>query len=404
MPPASDSELSPADLDRLIDVVNEISFPADPPVVAQRAAKAIKDIVGADIVGIATLEGARSIEMLGTAGDATDWFTDLSFTFDRGVGFTGFIMETGSPLVFNVLEDTNGLASFDRTSGAVTDSVLGPPYADHFRQRLSPERLTEYAGVPIELGDRILGVVYVGRRSGPMSAHGRALLVRFARMIAPVLLAARDARREAVLCVERDRQRIACELHDTVGQILFGIQATVGDIRKRHGSDGSLAAELDLVGREARNASAHLRAALRDLAPVRPEADLDYEARVVASMFTSRTGVPAEVVVNGAAPTPEQEVFDALVATIREGLHNVEKHAAATTAVVVIDGEPGRLSVIVQDDGAGVAPDFAIAPPGEAGHGFGLHALSTRLRRLGGQLTVSRNEDHGTTLKVTVGQ
>jgi len=123
------------------------------------------------------------------------------------------------------------------------------------------------------------------------------------------------------------------------------------------------------------------------------------EARVLASMFTKRTGVPAEVVVSGTSRKLKPDEFSTLVAVVREGLHNVEKHAAASTVVVMVHFADRDVTVVVQDEGKGVPEAFDVRALGRQN---GLSSLQRRLERVGGSLEIAAAEDMGTRLRVVV--
>jgi signal transduction histidine kinase len=87
---------------------------------------------------------------------------------------------------------------------------------------------------------------------------------------------------------------------------------------------------------------------------------------------------------------------NALAAAAREALLNVEKHARAESVMVSVFPSGGGATVAVYDDGVG--------PPeaGDAQPGLGLTAAAERLGRVGGRLTVGRNDDGGMTVRAWV--
>lgn len=79
-----------------------------------------------------------------------------------------------------------------------------------------------------------------------------------------------------------------------------------------------------------------------------------------------------------------------LLATVREALSNVAKHAKATAATVELLVDGGDLTLTVTDDGIGIADDRA--------RNSGLANLGKRARRWGGSLTVEPGGGGGTRL------
>lgn len=397
--------LSRADFENMIGAVSRLSGLLDSSVIATKAAQEARRLADVDLVGIAVVEGRNSIVMMGTAGGTSEWFSRLRMDVDIGVGFAGTILATRLPLIFNPQHPDRGIFAYDAADGAVGDPVLGPVYATHLKQRISPEGLSEYIGVPIELNGQILGLLYAGnRKETPSPDRNRAILARFAGMIAPALSSARSAREAAVAELNRERERIALSLHDTIGQILFGIGAGAkrGQAFLSHDDIGKAAGELTFVELEASRAAAHLREILRNLGERPAEQALDNEVRILAGMFSNRTGIPADVIVSGPPRCASPEVFTVLVAMTREGLHNVEKHAGASAVIVSLHYGSDRITLSVQDDGRGVGRNFQIGPDSGDGSRLGLSSLRRRVERIGGEFVLHGRSDGGCTLRGTV--
>jgi signal transduction histidine kinase len=84
----------------------------------------------------------------------------------------------------------------------------------------------------------------------------------------------------------------------------------------------------------------------------------------------------------------------ALADAAREGLLNAEKHAGAESVVVSLFATGDGVAVTVSDDGVGLSRD--------ADGGLGLTAVTDRLGRVGGRVTISPNEDRGVTLQAWI--
>jgi signal transduction histidine kinase len=398
---AGGDSLAREDLEKLIAAIGRISGLLDSSVIANKAAQEARALTGVDLVGIAVVEGDNSIVMIGTSGVESEWYSRLRLSVDIGQGFAGTILATRLPLFVNMLDLNGGVVSYDAVDGSMSEPLLDPAYATHLRQRMLPEHLNEYIGIPIELNDEVLGLLYAGNRGAkPTPKKSRILLARFSAMIAPALSSARRARDAAVNDLARERERIAQGLHDTIGQILFGIGTVAKRAQGRDlGPDTVVADDLRLIELEASRAAAHLREVLRAISDVPSESALEVEARILAGMFTQRTGTPAEVIVSGTSRALKPDELSTLVAVVREGLHNVEKHAAASTAVVMVHFAVREVTVVVQDDGRGVPAKLKIPT---AGRQNGLASLNRRLERVGGSLEVARSDDSGTRLKAVI--
>lgn len=197
--------------------------------------------------------------------------------------------------------------------------------------------------------------------------------------------------------VTEERDRLARELHDGVSQALFflGVKAR--------------ALEQALGGRE-------VDAARRTAAEI-AEAIQDTSGRVRDAIFDLRTGPePGESIgawarayvaefgeihsLRGAVDEIGVEVALPLahalhtMAMIREALHNVAKHAHAQSVTVRLAWGPGELTVVVTDDGRGLAEPV----PGPERGRYGLATLREYAQANGGTLTVTTRHDGGTEL------
>lgn len=205
----------------------------DPVVIATRAAHEASALASMDLVGIALVEGQNTVVMKGAVGGASDWFPNMRLQIDPGQGFAGTILSTGRPLRLNTLVAGRGIHALDPLDGEPQDIVLDEAYASHLRERVAPESVREYIGVPLSVDGAVLGVLYAGNRRRESCADSRAILLQFANLLAPVLDTVVRARRAAVAELTRERERIAFGLHDTIGQILFGIGVSAQRARRQ---------------------------------------------------------------------------------------------------------------------------------------------------------------------------
>ncbi len=201
----------------------------------------------------------------------------------------------------------------------------------------------------------------------------------------------RRAEREVQMLA--DRERIGRDLHDLVIQRLFaagmGAQALSSQISHPDQQQRlqGIVDELDETIRE-------IRSVIFGLQP-RPQAGTGVRADVLQVLDDERgaLGFEPHLRLDGLIDGLPQSVAAELLATLREALSNVARHASATEArVTIIAGDALRLRV--EDDGRGIPTD---APTGN-----GLRNMSTRAARLGGSCHVAPGADGGTLLEWTV--
>lgn len=235
------------------------------------------------------------------------------------------------------------------------------------------------------------GAVSAPPQVGP--AEVRRLDAAFRRMIARLEAERREVGRAAIRAQERERQRIAQDLHDEVNQALTAVslrlQATIEQ------APPELRRELAETKRLSSQAMEELLALARQLRP----AVLDDHGLLPALHsqvrdFGERTGVRASFVSRGAVPklTPEQQL--AIYRVTQESLSNIAQHAAARSVEVELSFI-GRTLLRISDDGRGFS--------GDDDHGLGLLGMRERALLAGGRLTVFSREGEGTRVELAVG-
>jgi signal transduction histidine kinase len=188
----------------------------------------------------------------------------------------------------------------------------------------------------------------------------------------------------------RERERLARDIHDSVLQVLALVQ-------RRGAEAGGAAAEL---GRLAGQQEAALRALVgRAAASGSPVADgpgdTDLRALIMGVQAEQVTvSVPAQPVWLG-RPTAGE-----LTAAVLAALDNVRRHCGAQAhAWVLVEDEPGVVTVTIRDDGPGI-PDGRLAQAAAASRLGVSQSICGRLRNLGGSATISSAPGEGTEVEL----
>ncbi len=112
----------------------------------------------------------------------------------------------------------------------------------------------------------------------------------------------------------------------------------------------------------------------------------------------SRAGIQTIIETNGTYElTPDQETE--LYTIAREILNNVLKHAHANQVLVRLEGESGRFSMSIQDDGVG----FDLETAKQAG-GQGLRNIQERAKNIGATCTIQSAPGMGTKTIIELAQ
>jgi len=240
------------------------------------------------------------------------------------------------------------------------------------------------------------------RRSLPRrradSDEVRRLEAAFDRMIARLEAERREAGRAAIQAQERERRRIAQDLHDEVNQALTAVslrlQATI-----EH-APPELCEELTETKRLASQAMDQLLRLARQLRP----AVLDDHGLLAALHsqvrdFGEQAGIAAVFTTRGSpvALTPEQQLV--VYRVTQEGLSNIAQHAGARTVHVELAyGQATRLTI--SDDGHGFEPTDRASRNG----GLGLSGMRERALLIGARLDVRSRPGDGTVVELTIGR
>jgi len=199
---------------------------------------------------------------------------------------------------------------------------------------------------------------------------------------------AEERLREAgeALRVLEDRERIARDLHDTVIQRIFAagmsLQA-VSTMMETH--DGDAGQRLDRIADELDEAIRDLRNAIYALQPRETHrGGLRHDILQIIEDERPALGIEPRLRLDGPIDAIPDDIAEHLLATLREALSNVARHAHATTVAVVIEANDDVVLRVV-DDGVGIAE----ARPA----GNGLRNMADRAHQLGGDLRVEPQVD-----------
>jgi signal transduction histidine kinase len=277
----------------------------------------------------------------------------------------------------------------------VSDYCASADISHHFKTKAGVEGIKAMMAVPITHDGRMLGVLYGANRvETDFGDRATAALEQMAARTAAAAVVAERARHAAEVAVHEERRRLAMELHDTVGAMLFTLGAGIRRLGVEPGLDEEIRWRLSIINQQAIEAAAALRGSLRVLSAPHEQVALGVAVREHCRAFAERTGTPARMITLTELPALSNSRIAALADAVREGLLNAEKHAGAESVVVSLFATGGGVAVTVSDDGVGLAEP--------AGDGLGLRAVTDRLGRIGGRVTISSNEDGGATLQAWI--
>lgn len=212
--------------------------------------------------------------------------------------------------------------------------------------------------------------------------------------------------REQALRVERaqelaalqERQHLSRELHDSVSQALYGISLGAHTAKEALESEPEQALEsIEYVIDLAEAGLAEMRALIFELRP----GSLTTEGLVAAltrqiAVLRTRHQLIVEPEL-GAEPDLPAEHKEALYRVAQEALHNIVKHANASTVLLRLTTQNGLHLLEIHDDGKGFDPTVAFP-----GH-LGLSTMQERMAKIGGTITIESTVGKGTSICARIG-
>jgi len=210
--------------------------------------------------------------------------------------------------------------------------------------------------------------------------------------------------------LERERARIARDLHDDVGAGLTEIavqtdwlKRDVEQLAEKHAADVEETGLVERAGRVCTSAVDLIRSVDAIVWAVNPENDtLDRFVGYLthsADQFARSAGVAIRLDVPEEIPALplSGRVRHNLYLIVREALNNAVKHAWAKVVRLGVTLGPGTVTVTVADDGRGFPPDVTT----DGGQHSGLDNMRRRADDIGGRLVIDSRPGAGTRIEIT---
>lgn len=298
-------------------------------------------------------------------------------------------------------------------------AVAGLAFRDRdMNRRLSGERLVpaERAGwrkgdgctvladgslsVPMRLGRRVVGALRL--RPSELDMDDQAFFVTLASGVAEVASrgalrsALEDAHLERAVVAERDR--IAADLHDTVGQIFVAIGLLARREVERMPEEVPGRDRIVRLANLSDGGKWELEQAIRALAFVPAERrGLVPAMRALGSSFQSDSGINILIETVGRIERLAPELERALYRIANEALTNAWRHARCSFVRVEITFSADEVVLRITDDGVGLGPRQR-----ESGPGIGIMSMRRAMAEVNGKLHVRNAARHGVKVEARV--
>jgi signal transduction histidine kinase len=335
---------------------------------------------------------SEATDVLWTAEQGRE--NDLVLRLVRG-GRTGLL----NGLTVPVGQGLTGRVHASMKLAWVDDYLRAATITHTFDREIHAEGILRLLAVPIERDGTMYGVLAIGSRT---SGTFGSITIERARAAADraALSAAlsEHVRLDRAVAVHEERRRVAAELHDGVGALLFAIGSGVTSLVEQASADPDLADRLKRIQGQASEASVALRDSLRALRSSPTSLQLGVGLLADCTAFSKRTGIQSELIILEDPPEIVTSWADVVAGAVREALLNIEKHAGASAVVVTVANKTtnGRATLIVAvtDDGVGLADKHRM--------GIGLSTTNEAVSRIGGTLQVQTDSAGGTSWRIHI--
>ncbi|PTY07092.1 sensor histidine kinase [Opitutaceae bacterium EW11] len=203
--------------------------------------------------------------------------------------------------------------------------------------------------------------------------------------------------RNAATLAERDR--LANEIHDSVQQGLTGAILQLDTTLKLPVVSGDVRSRLNVVRNMVSYARQEVQHAVWDMESPLLEGTELVDALHNLTAFLNADAVNIEVKVEGTPVPLGRTINHNLLRVAQEATTNAFRHAKADRISIQLEYGQDSVSLKIVDDGIGFRPNEVLQD--RTGH-LGLRGIRTRVKRMGGRLTIDSQPQQGTSVCITV--
>jgi signal transduction histidine kinase len=258
---------------------------------------------------------------------------------------------------------------------------------DRAKGRFTLERIEVLEGVAAQIGEALMR-----KRMEAALREGEQKLREYQEELQGMAF-------DAAVVQERERRRIAVDLHDSIGQVLALAQIKLTALRED--VKGAPRVTVDEVVKLLSQAIIDSRALVFALSPpVLYDLGLSAAISWLIEDVEAKHGMHVALTADSEDQPLDETTAVIVFRAVRELLMNVLKHAKSPSANVRLRRAGDHLEVVVED--AGVGFDSEAATSAARGGSFGLFSLREQIGRLGGTVEITSAKGKGTTACVRV--
>lgn len=206
---------------------------------------------------------------------------------------------------------------------------------------------------------------------------------------------------ELSMAEERERQRIATEFHDLIGQNLALAKIKLDALLGSPDSSG-LPGTVREVRELLTQAIQELRSQIfRISPPVLHLVGLEAAVEALCEKYQADWGICVVFIDDGEKKTLQNDLRGTVYTMVRELLLNVAKHSKAKNVVVTMEKLDDNMEIRVEDDGIGFDPVEVCRPSGKKSC-LGLFSIKQRIEYLGGMMNIDSAAGRGCRITLLV--
>lgn len=203
------------------------------------------------------------------------------------------------------------------------------------------------------------------------------------------------------VAVDRERVRVAHELHDRLSQAVFSLGLRLEWCLHHTPARSRVHAKLREVWKDAGAIMNQMRHLIYCLSPETAAAsDLEGRLRTLVAEFEELSGISVHYEQRGALTGMDGRHEDVLFKTLQEGLANIVKHARASRVSLTLDVRDGTVSFDLVDDGIGPPAGFPATARANGSHG--LRLMADRIEGAGGHVALGATDARGFAVRGTL--
>ncbi|MBI2862028.1 MAG: GAF domain-containing protein [Chloroflexi bacterium] len=372
-------------LDALARINAELSAQLDLSQLLGLIVEKARQLLRVDVANLSLINEAGELWVRSVIGERTAAFRSGRLAVGHGV--TGKAVALGQPVI-------------------VADYANDPGITHELDALMEAEELRSHLAVPLRMGTRMLGAIFVATRTPrQFESQDVELLSHLAHQAAVALENARLYQEVQDFATLKERERLAREMHDSLAQALgcLRLEASRADQLLRMGDSEGARRALAEMDRVAETAYADVREAILGLkSAVLSNRGLLQAIKDYLHAFSLQSDVQCELIdgLEGFADLPPRVEVQVL-RIVQEALTNVRKHARASRVAVIFHHGREEAQITVQDDGRGFDPE-ALTQQGTLQ--FGLATMKERGESIGGALEVHSAPGAGTRVTLHIPQ